>query len=211
MHGLNQKELNCVGEKCPAPILKVAKAARSLGATGGGLLEVSADDPAFPLDLKSWAVSSKAEIIALVDESGVHKAQVRIAPRTKAGTVVSLVGNGNAPATLAAPPVQEAAPEVLDCRGEQCPAPILKLSKLARKVAPGQRIEVYSDDTAFPMDVESWCRSAGAELVNMSEQGGVHRAEIRTAGAPRRLRSGPPRQLHWRRFPRRSRLHPVRW
>jgi TusA-related sulfurtransferase/peroxiredoxin family protein len=188
--GLNQpRQLNCVGERCPAPILKVAKAARSLGASGGGMLEVSADDPAFPLDLKSWAISSKAEIVQMVDEHGVHRAQVRIAPRTKAGTVVSLVPNApSAPPQAPAP----APAEVLDCRGEQCPSPILKLSKLARSLSPGARIEVLADDAAFPMDVRSWCRSAGAELVNMTTEQGVHRAEIQTAGGAPAVAQPPP-------------------
>lgn len=207
MQGLNQKELNCVGERCPAPILKIAKAARSLGAAGGGMLDVSADDPAFVMDLKSWCVSSKAELVELVDDGGVHRARVRVAPRTAGGTVVSLNGGqianppGAPPRTQMppartgqtavgpAPAANRAPAEELDYRGMQCPAPILQLSKRARQLGPGQNVVVICDDPAFPLDVKSWCRSAGAELVSMEESGGAHRARIQLGG---RAAATPP-------------------
>ena len=173
MQGHTQTELDCVGERCPAPILKVAKAARSLGASGGGILEVAADDPAFPLDLRSWCHSSKAELINLIDDRGVHRAQVRISARIRGGTEVRPAGEVRS----------DGAAETLDCRGLQCPQPILKLSKLARQRGRSARIDVLSDDAAFPLDVRSWCRSAKAELLQLRDEGGgVHRAEIRTAG-----------------------------
>ena len=198
MQGLNQKELNCVGERCPAPILKIAKAARSLGAAGGGVLDVAADDPAFVMDLKSWCVSSKAELMELVDEDGVHRARVRVAPRTAGGTVVSL--NGQSPAASPArtghtavgpaPAANRPVAEQLDYRGMQCPAPILQLSKRARQLPPGHHVEVVCDDAAFPLDVKSWCRSAGAELLGIDTSSGTHRARIRLAGSP--AEASPP-------------------
>ena len=175
---LAQAELNCVGDRCPAPILKLAKAARKVGDSGGGIIDVSADDPAFPLDLKSWCTSSKAELVHLVDEEGVHRARVRVSNRS-GGKVVKLVED-------------KPSAEVLDCRGLQCPAPILKLAKLARSLSPGADIEVLADDAAFPMDVKSWCRSSGAELVSLDEDGDGHRARIRTKGAPAPAVKPPP-------------------
>jgi TusA-related sulfurtransferase/peroxiredoxin family protein len=166
-----QKELNCVGERCPAPILKVAKAARTLGAEGGGVLDVSADDPAFVMDLKSWCTSSKAELLELVDEGGVHRARVRVGAKSDKPAAVLPVSS----------PAAEAVEE-LDYRGLQCPAPILQLSKKARQMPGGQRLDVLSDDPAFELDVKSWCRSASAELIEVTSEGKVHRAKIRLAG-----------------------------
>ena len=41
-----------LGMKCPRPLLEVHKTMVDLG--GGDVLEVVADDPAFPLDIEAW-------------------------------------------------------------------------------------------------------------------------------------------------------------
>jgi tRNA 2-thiouridine synthesizing protein A len=67
----------------------------------------------------------------------------------------------------------------LDTRGSLCPRPIIDLAVLARGAAAGDTIEVLNDDAAFPFDVRAWCEGSGHELVQLSTQGQVHRAEIR--------------------------------
>lgn len=53
----------------------------------------------------------------------------------------------------------------LDCRGMQCPAPILQIAMAAREVAPRPAVlHVYADDRSFPGDLEAWCRTASAGL-----------------------------------------------
>lgn len=82
-------------------------------------------------------------------------------------------------------------PQTLDCRGMQCPQPILTLATAARRLGGAGTLLVQADDDAFPMDVRSWCRSAGADLEALEEVDGEFRARIRV-GAERSTATAPP-------------------
>jgi TusA-related sulfurtransferase len=56
-------ELDCLGMKCPRPIIEIAKAARRV--PPGSLLEIRADDLAFESDVKAWAENADAAILSL--------------------------------------------------------------------------------------------------------------------------------------------------
>ena len=45
-------QLNCSGLKCPIPIIKTATAIKNISV--GSVLEVTATDPAFKIDIESW-------------------------------------------------------------------------------------------------------------------------------------------------------------
>lgn len=47
------KRVNCLGMRCPLPIIAVGKEIKSL--TSGQSLLLLADDPATELDLRAWA------------------------------------------------------------------------------------------------------------------------------------------------------------
>jgi TusA-related sulfurtransferase/peroxiredoxin family protein len=183
--------VDCRGQRCPAPILATAKAARALGGGGGGLLEISADDDAFPFDIRSWCRSSGAELVQLRTEGNVHTAVVRVAGRPAQGTV-----RGTPPPPRLVPPPEPApaaAPaaskplaleplDVLDCRGQRCPEPILGVARRARALPGGALLEVLADDPAFDLDLKSWCRSTGAKVLSVEPDGKVLRARIQLAG-----------------------------
>lgn len=198
--------VDCRGQRCPAPILATAKAARALGGSGGGVLEISADDDAFPFDIRSWCRSSGAELVQLHTEGIVHTAIVRVASRSAQGTVR---GTPPPPRLVPVPPPEPAATkgrssttpgtnprsnprsepgtvdlaEVLDCRGQSCPEPILGLARRARALAGGTVLEVIADDPAFDLDLKSWCRSTGAKLLSIEPDGKALRARVQVAGA----------------------------
>jgi TusA-related sulfurtransferase len=67
-------ELNCMGTKCPRPIIEIAKAARKVAKDS--VLLVHADDLAFESDVKAWAERAGAEILDL--EKDGDKVSVRI-------------------------------------------------------------------------------------------------------------------------------------
>ncbi|MCA9706832.1 MAG: sulfurtransferase TusA family protein [Myxococcales bacterium] len=186
--------IDCRGQRCPAPILATAKAARTLGSTGGGTLEVSADDDAFPLDIRSWCRSSGSELVELASVGGVHTAIVRVGSSSPGGSVRSSARSSAPPKLAAAPPpppppaprhsepnVVEL-PAVLDCRGQSCPEPILGVARRARTLGAGSQLEVIADDPAFRLDLESWCRSSGARLLSMEPEGNALRARLVLAG-----------------------------
>ncbi|MEZ4446028.1 MAG: DsrE/DsrF/DrsH-like family protein [Polyangiaceae bacterium] len=156
--------IDCRGMQCPAPILATAKAAKGLRATGG-ILQVLADDAAFPLDVKSWCRSAGATMLEIEEGSDGFRATIKIA--------------GEAP-TVPAPSRSDTT--LLDCLGQQCPKPILALAKHARQAEPGSELEVVADDAAFPADLRSWCRSAGAEILSFDDQSTPFRARLRLKG-----------------------------
>lgn len=47
------KEINCLGRRCPLPIIETAKAIKELH--GGDCVRLFADDPATEIDLRAWA------------------------------------------------------------------------------------------------------------------------------------------------------------
>ena len=186
MQGLEQRELNCVGERCPAPILKIAKAARSLGASGGGVLDVSADDPAFVMDLKSWCVSSKAELMELVDDDGVHRARLRVAPRTTGGTLVTTV-DAKVPTAANRPPPSDAQPPApvalvprgttVDLRDRHQSIWRALLDEAHSSAQAGDYITVLGDSPALPQVVLGWCNDTANAFLKFDASGPI-RAEL---------------------------------
>lgn len=67
---------------------------------------------------------------------------------------------------------REAAREVVDACGLQCPGPILKLKKAMDRVIPGDRVEIISTDPGFARDAGAWCNSTGHTLVSQEATGG---------------------------------------
>jgi len=59
----DQIDMNCLGMKCPRPIIEIAKASRKL--PPGSRLKVVADDLAFESDVVAWADNALASIVSL--------------------------------------------------------------------------------------------------------------------------------------------------
>ncbi len=70
------ERLDCNGMKCPQPVLKMAIVSRKL--TPGTTLEVLADCPRFPNDLKRWCEKQGKPLLFCNDlGSGKFQAQVQ--------------------------------------------------------------------------------------------------------------------------------------
>lgn len=69
-------EINCVGMKCPRPIIEIAKAARKL--PSGSTLIVEADDLAFESDVNAWVDNSNAEIVHLNKNGKNIKVEIKL-------------------------------------------------------------------------------------------------------------------------------------
>ncbi|WP_089292654.1 sulfurtransferase TusA family protein [Actinoplanes regularis] len=63
----------------------------------------------------------------------------------------------------------------LDCLGQRCPLPVIKLAKSLPQVAVGEIVRVLADDPAAANDIPAWCRMKGQELI--TAQG--HQFDIR--------------------------------
>ena len=66
----------------------------------------------------------------------------------------------------------------LDCKGLNCPMPIVKISMAAKKLSPGQVLEVEATDLAFKLDLEAWAAKTG-HTVEEFEEGKVLRAVVK--------------------------------
>jgi len=72
-------------------------------------------------------------------------------------------------------PERPGADRILDTVGFYCPVPIIKTSARIREMAPGQVLEVLSDDRVILVDMPAWCRSAGHDyLGHVEEEGEIH-------------------------------------
>lgn len=88
------------------------------------------------------------------------------------------------PETLEAPAdVAESAPSPkadltpaleLDCRGLNCPLPILKTKKAIVGLAAGDILKVVATDPGSIPDMAAFSRRTGHEIVNQSEGGGEY-------------------------------------
>lgn len=72
----NHVELNCLGQKCPRPIIEIVKIARK--SPPGTILTVTADDLAFESDVRAWVERAQATLLSLEKEGDQIVAQIRL-------------------------------------------------------------------------------------------------------------------------------------
>jgi tRNA 2-thiouridine synthesizing protein A len=53
--------------------------------------------------------------------------------------------------------------DVLDCRGQRCPLPVIALARRLPELPVGAVLRVLADDPAAANDVPAWCRLRGQE------------------------------------------------
>ncbi len=71
------EKLDCLGMKCPQPILKVVAKIPTMNA--GDILEIEADCPSFPTDIKAWSTKTgKTLLMCMTDGTGKHSAQIQL-------------------------------------------------------------------------------------------------------------------------------------
>jgi tRNA 2-thiouridine synthesizing protein A len=55
--------------------------------------------------------------------------------------------------------------EVLDCRGQRCPLPVIALARHLTERPIGTVVRVYANDPAAPGDIAAWCRLRDQEFL----------------------------------------------
>jgi tRNA 2-thiouridine synthesizing protein A len=66
-----QVTVDCLGLRCPQPILKIA--AKSAELNAGDTLEAAADCPTFEKDIRHWCERTKKTLMWIKDEGGGKK------------------------------------------------------------------------------------------------------------------------------------------
>ena len=68
----------------------------------------------------------------------------------------------------------------LDCKGLNCPMPIVRISQAMKKMGTGDVLRVEATDPAFRPDLDAWLRRMGHRLVSF-EEGSTMRAFLEKA------------------------------
>ena len=89
---------------------------------------------------------------------------------TPRGTAVRMVG------------VDDARLEVLDCRGQRCPLPVIALARRLPEIQIGAVLRVIADDPAAANDIAAWCRMRDQELAGTTSVDGVPAFDVRRLG-----------------------------
>lgn len=66
----------------------------------------------------------------------------------------------------------------LDCRGLNCPMPIVRVSQAMNKLEEGEVLAVQADDPAFRADIEAWAKMTGHQILSI-EDGQVTLARLK--------------------------------
>lgn len=66
----------------------------------------------------------------------------------------------------------------LDCRGMNCPMPIVRVSRAVKEIGIGDTLTVTADDPSFQADIEAWVRMSGNVLQGIAADGASRTAVI---------------------------------
>ncbi|MBI2358897.1 MAG: sulfurtransferase TusA family protein [Deltaproteobacteria bacterium] len=62
---------------------------------------------------------------------------------------------------------------VVNCEGELCPGPVIKVAKAIKTVQIGQVLELRATDPGSVADIPAWTKQTGNEMVARREANGV--------------------------------------
>ena len=63
--------------------------------------------------------------------------------------------------------------QTLDCKGLNCPLPVLKTKKAIDGMQAGQVLEMISTDPGSKPDMQAWTKKTGHELLQSREEDGL--------------------------------------
>ncbi len=72
--------------------------------------------------------------------------------------------------------------EVLDCRGQRCPLPVIALARRLPDLPVDGVLRVLADDPAAANDIPAWCRLRGQEYLGSTLVDGVPAYDVRRVG-----------------------------
>jgi tRNA 2-thiouridine synthesizing protein A len=73
----------------------------------------------------------------------------------------------------------ETVTQVLDCKGLQCPLPVIKTAQAIKGMEPGQVLELLATDPGVEPDMQAWSSRTGNELLGIERDGDVFHVLIR--------------------------------
>ena len=78
--------------------------------------------------------------------------------------------------------MQDAVAHVLDCKGLQCPLPVIKTAQAIKTIEPGQVLELLATDPGVEPDMKAWTARTGNELLGIERRDDTFHVLIRRNG-----------------------------
>jgi tRNA 2-thiouridine synthesizing protein A len=72
--------------------------------------------------------------------------------------------------------------QVLDCKGMNCPLPVIKTAQAIKALEAGQLLELLATDPGVEPDMKAWSSRTGNELVSVEKEGDVFHVLLRKVG-----------------------------
>ncbi len=66
------------------------------------------------------------------------------------------------------------ADKTLDCKGLNCPMPVIKVKKAMEEMEPGQILKVEATDKGILVDMPAFAKRTGNEILESTEENGVY-------------------------------------
>ncbi len=163
------QELDCIGLKCPMPIVKLSTAAKTLGQDR---LDVCADDPAFPADVEAWANQAGAQLHWISKGTeGLYRVHVTLpVSATKQREVKSQT---NDPSLQNLPILTH-----VDCMKVRSPLQLVQLHKQLKLFSQPGRLVIETLDHQFETDVKLWCEQTNSVLLSLERKGKTIQAVV---------------------------------
>lgn len=77
--------------------------------------------------------------------------------------------------------VTETPAQVLDCKGLQCPVPVIKTAQAMKTLESGQVLELLATDPGVEPDMKAWSTRTGNELLGIEKEDNVFHVFLRRA------------------------------
>ena len=69
--------------------------------------------------------------------------------------------------------------EVVDCRGQRCPLPVIELARRLAELPVGAVLRVLADDPAAAGDIAAWCRLRDQDFLGATSVDGAPAYDVR--------------------------------
>lgn len=184
------EHLDCRGLRCPEPIMQIARKIRKLD--DQTLLEVLADDDAFPADVEAWAKNAKkASLRALEQTAGswravieVRRAAAKPAPaprpaRSQSRPEPAQERTPQAPPVKSSPVLDDAPNLTLDLDRAPAPQRMARVKSMCSPEWANERVGIHSQDAALLQDILGWATRAGHVMLKFDASAGY--VELRVA------------------------------
>ena len=69
--------------------------------------------------------------------------------------------------------------EVVDCRGQRCPLPVIELARHLAELPVGAVLRILADDPAAAGDIAAWCRLRDQDFLGATSVDGAPAYDVR--------------------------------